>query len=118
MPLMRASVRTVYARHDRDTVCELCRRREANEHAKGAGFWARHLGRHERIAQATPGWADPTKIEAVYRDAKSRSRREGIVYHVDHVIPLSGKHVCGLHVETNLQVITASENLSKGHRFD
>lgn len=60
--------------------------------------------------QRTPGWADIEKIKEIYRNCP-----EG--YHVDHIIPLQGDLVCGLHVENNLQYLTAEENLSKSNKF-
>lgn len=60
----------------------------------------------------TPKWADMKAIESLYAIAS----RMG--WHVDHEIPLRGKLVSGLHVESNLRVIRPSENLSKGNKFN
>jgi hypothetical protein len=64
-----------------------------------------------------PDWADKEKIKEIYLEAAKKSAETGIKHHVDHIIPLRGKNVCGLHVHTNLRVITAIENLQKGARY-
>lgn len=71
--------------------------------------------------QATPSWLtdeDFKKIETEYSLALWTSVVMGSSYHVDHIIPLQGKTVCGLHVPWNLRVIPASVNISKGNRID
>ena len=73
--------------------------------------------RQTRQLRAMPVWADRQKIEAIYREAAQKSKAEGIPYHVDHEIPLRGKRVCGLHVETNLRIITAEANVAKGASY-
>lgn len=69
------------------------------------------------ISKATPAWADHSKIKEIYERARSLGKETGIEYHVDHIIPLLGGTVCGLHVEHNLRIVTKSENLSKGNVF-
>jgi 5-hydroxyisourate hydrolase-like protein (transthyretin family) len=65
----------------------------------------------------TPSWANDDKIRLFYIEAKELTDKTGIEYHVDHIIPLQGKTVSGLHVENNLQVLPAIDNMSKGNRF-
>jgi 5-methylcytosine-specific restriction endonuclease McrA len=59
----------------------------------------------------TPCWADLIKIKEVY----SQAQKLGLT--VDHIIPLNGKLVCGLHVENNLQLLTRAENSAKLNKF-
>jgi hypothetical protein len=63
-----------------------------------------------RKLQQTPPWADLEKIKEIYLKCP-----EG--YHVDHIVPLKGKFVAGLHVETNLQYLPAKENLAKRNLY-
>lgn len=83
---------------------------------KSALDWCKRnpeYGRFRRSLKrsATPFWADLNKIKEIYLSCPSG-------FHVDHIIPLNGKYVSGLHVETNLQYLPAKENLSKGNKFD
>ena len=61
--------------------------------------------------QRTPKWANLGAIRDIYKNCP-----EG--YHVDHIIPLQGEYVSGLHVENNLQYLSAHENLSKSNKFN
>lgn len=66
-----------------------------------------------------PKWLstdDCWMIEQAYELAASRTKMFGFSWHVDHIIPLQGKTVSGLHVPTNLQVIPGVENIRKGNR--
>lgn len=58
----------------------------------------------------TPAWADKEKIAKVYEKASILGMT------VDHYYPLQGENVCGLHVETNLRIISQSENDSKSNK--
>lgn len=69
------------------------------------------------VLMATPKWADVGLIEKVYQEAVERTNETGVRYEVDHIVPLRGRTVCGLHVHYNLQILTRSENASKGNRL-
>ena len=66
---------------------------------------------------ATPKWADRQAIKQFYLMAKWMTDVTGKKYVVDHIVPLQGRNVCGLHVHGNLQVITESENKRKANRL-
>lgn len=60
------------------------------------------------IKRATPIWADLDAIEKIYSECERLSKTMGIELLVEHNIPLRGRKVCGLHVESNLQVVSKS----------
>ena len=65
----------------------------------------------------TPSWSDLEHIGQFYEARQAISEATGVEYHVDHMIPLQGEMVSGLHVPANLQIIRAEANLSKGNRY-
>ena len=73
------------------------------------------------LLQRTPGWLSPDDLwvlQEAYALARMRTDLFGFSWHVDHVIPLRGKKVSGLHVPNNVRVIPAADNLRKGNRLE
>lgn len=59
---------------------------------------------------ATPPWVNYSEIVLIYDQCPAG-------HHVDHIVPLQGENVCGLHVPWNLQYLSETENLKKGNRL-
>jgi hypothetical protein len=76
--------------------------------------------RRAAILQRTPNWLtddDLWIIEEAYDLAALWTQTFGFAWHVDHVIPLQGRKVSGLHVPKNLQVIPGSDNVKKHNSY-
>jgi hypothetical protein len=89
---------------------ESARKTRAKRVASGLNAADTARRRAAKLAR-TPPWVDHGHIKTIYQDCP-----EG--YQVDHIIPLQGELVSGLHVPWNLQHLPASENCSKNNRFD
>jgi len=71
--------------------------------------------RRARKKQAIPPWVNMEAIADIYKQASALTKKTGILHCVDHIYPLQSKYMCGLHVETNLQILTKSANSIKGN---
>jgi len=72
----------------------------------------------KRRRGAMPPWLNEDHkfmLEEIYELRDLRTQATGVVHHVDHIVPLRGTTVCGLHVPWNLQVIPATDNIRKGN---
>lgn len=95
--------------------------RSSYRKANRALFRHHSMKRYATKKFATPAWLTQEhldQISAVYEHARDCEIVTGQPYHVDHVIPLQGKNVCGLHVPWNLQVLPADVNQSKSNKLD
>lgn len=76
--------------------------------------------RRRRHKNATPSWLSAeqkAEIRKIYKEAIRLCGENPKSYAVDHIVPLMGKEVCGLHVPWNLQILTAEENFKKNNKL-
>lgn len=106
----RASVRSYWRHHSK--VRARCRARYVADPDRAI---QKVVDRNKRIV--TPKWANLDAIAAIYAEARRMTTESGVQFQVDHFIPIRHPLVCGLHVEDNLNILTASENRSKGNRL-
>ena len=77
--------------------------------------------RKKHIKQRTPTWLsdfDKSKIQCMYSVAAMLTRENKEPWHVDHIVPLQGKLVSGLHVPVNLQLMRGLDNISKKNKYE
>lgn len=95
----------------------LARRFSAWDKANRPKRIARKARRKAAKRQAAVAWADEGALRVFYEEAARLTRETGVRHEVDHIYPLQGELVCGLHCEANLQILTKEENIRKLNRM-
>lgn len=112
-PAKNAASKTAYAKRNIERERE---RKKAYKVARPGIVLAEVRKRQAAKLLRTPEWANMKEIENIYIESAKR-RGQGEDVHVDHIFPLRGKLVSGLHVENNLRIIPAIANMRKANRF-
>jgi hypothetical protein len=103
-----------YSQNNKDKTNSLKKRwKQSNKNKVNAINGKRRASKLQR----TPTWIDQSEITMWYEVAEVLSR-SGVKFHVDHVVPLQGKNVSGLHVSENMQVLPAYINISKNNQWN
>ena len=109
----------LYAKARKRCPVRIAQRRAASLRWKWANIAlirARDSHRRALLRAKGAGWADPDELEFFYQLAALFTRMFGRPFEVDHIVPLTSKRVCGLHVPWNLRVVSRAENRSKNNR--
>ena len=96
---------------------EYVRQRERDRYRRNPKYRELSVIKAAYRRAAIAPWANKQAINEIYKLARSMSTKTGIKHVVDHIYPVKGKLVCGLHVETNLRVVTESENAKKKNKM-
>lgn len=113
---MRETARRRYAGLPIEKRAEVARKAAIRDKTVPGAASERVARRRARLTRAMPKWANPEKIREFYESADALGMLTGEWFHVDHVIPLRGRTVCGLHNEFNLQILPAAENIKKSNK--
>lgn len=109
---------TEKARYEKNKDRILLRNKTYRENNRGVVSASKAKRRSQKL-KATPKWMTKEDFAAVqewYQLAKDLQWLSEEKLHVDHIVPLLGKDVCGLHIAANLQILPASENLRKKNK--
>ena len=106
---------TNWQAHNQERIRELSKSRYAKNNGASKVAYYKNLRR-----KATPNWltsAQIVEIDMLYWLCRDLEVISGDKYHVDHIVPIKGENICGLHVPWNLQILPADLNIAKSNTF-
>lgn len=116
-PCRNAGERRLYNNRTEDQA-EAHRERSRKWRSRNPAKRAAQVAKYKAVkSKRTPQWSDLDAIAAIYQECARVSKETGVPHHVDHILPLRGELVSGLHVPANLQILPAEDNMSKGNRW-
>lgn len=101
-----------YYHENKEKWADYCKRWAENNRGVMAAASAKY-----RAFKSRADYSEKEAVDYVYYAAKVIEKVYGTKWHVDHIVPLQGENVCGLHVSYNLQLLSPSDNCRKGNRF-
>ena len=111
-----AAAKSQWREENPDRVKSIRKKHASTEKAR-TGMRVRQHERRAMERKAKPSWYDSGEVRQFFEVARVLSR-SGVKFSVDHVVPLKGRSVCGLHVQDNLRVIPLWQNIAKNNRLE
>ena len=116
-PHLRRQQSSRYREKHRQKHLDRCKEYRKNNPDKFRAYTMKRICSKKK---ATPEWLTEDQhkvIQEFYAHARDCEIVSGETYHIDHIVPLQGENICGLHVPWNLQVLPADVNMSKSNSF-
>lgn len=104
--------------NNREAASAACKRWRSKN---GAVVAAACIRRQKRLKNSAPDWLTSEQLDYMnymYSLARELTSLNGEPYHVDHIMPLRGENICGLHVPWNLQILPSDLNIKKGNKYE
>lgn len=80
-------------------------------------YFEKNDRKRKLLIRSTPKWVDKDKIREIYKECIKLSEKYNMQFYVIHMIPISHRNVCGLHVHNNLKIVTENYKNNLGRKL-